>query len=362
MQAIKLGIMALGFALGMPQASAWDEHQAFMEALARTTPNLDRKYLYQPVSIPSVEEEKKILAEIAAGLEINVSKVPLFSESHRSEKKIEVHELLKSKMIDEPDMGMDQDLPDSYDPQGERPWMGGVQGVTSQGFRHMYFAGFDYKQPLLSFQLPFRAVGQAPTRFQKWLALSDRFFKERQVFWGVRTLMWALHYLQDLHQPFHVTQVPNWKFLPLGSLFSGFIGRTTQSIGNYHFAYEGFALVYLKKYDQLLFRDCIEADGVSVSEDLHEIIEKSRDGAKAIAEPLYEILGPGLKDAAIDIPRGVGVPDYYRILRSTTDENVFILRDETCKLMKSMAQYTWGQIDRAFQFFPAQSSSSKTGR
>jgi hypothetical protein len=359
---MRLGWIALlVFTTGI-EALAWDQHQAFMDALARTTPNLGRKYLFQSVQIPTPAEERKMIAELSAGMELNAAKVPVFSELNPNLRKIEVHELFKGTMIDEPDQGMDQDLPESFDARSERKWMGGTAGVTSQGFRHMYFAGFDYKQPLLTLQIPFRSIGQAKVRFQKWLALSDKFMLERQPFWGVRTLMWALHYLQDLHQPFHVTQVPNFRFLPLGSLFNGFIDRTTQSIGNYHFAYEGFALIYLQKYDLMLFRDCVEASGFNVSQDLSEIIEKARDAAKPIGEALFEILGPSLKSTEIDIPKGVGVPDYYRLLRSSTNESVPIIREETCKLTQSMARYTWGHFDRAFNYIPDSSNSKKIGR
>ncbi|MBS1957989.1 MAG: hypothetical protein JST80_00815 [Bdellovibrionales bacterium] len=341
-------------------AKAWDQHQLLMQSIGRTTANLNRRYLYEKIAVPSEADEKAMIHTLATGLELREAAIPVYSQKHPDQKQIEVYELFRSDMIDEPDMGMDRDLPESADPNGVRKWMGGATGPTSQGFRHMIFPGFDYKQPLQTFQYPFHSVGEAPVRYQRLLIMSDKFFQEGQKFWGVRTLLWALHYLQDLHQPFHVLQVPYWKYLPLSDIFNHFIARCTHTLGNYHFAYEGIALTYLKHYDDMYMRDCFETNTQKISENLSEIIDKSRDEARNMSGPLYELFGESLKSPGIDLPKGVGVPDYYEVIKSSREEAVPKLREVTCRLFQNMAQYTWGMFDRAFTYTPE--ASTKRGR
>lgn len=343
-----------------PDAFGWDQHHLLMESLGRTTANLNRRYLYEKIPVPSAAEEKRVIHELAAELLLNEKRIPLYTADHPGQKEVVLYELFRGEMIDEPDRGMDQDLPDAADPDGIRDWMGGRTGEGSQGFRHMYFAGFQPKDPVQTFQIPFRAVGQAKTRFQKLLKISNKFFIEKQRFWGTRTLLWALHYLQDLHQPFHVVQVPNWRFLPLGDLFNGFVAKSTHSLTNYHYAYEALARTYLEHYQLTYFRDCLETDKQQVSEDLSEIVDLAREQAPLMAGPLYDLLGPALKSPEIDLRKNPGTIDYWQLLKTTEVESVGKLREVTCRLYQSIARYTWGHFDRAFNYMPP--TSTKSGR
>ena len=111
----------------------------------------------------------------------------------------------------------------------------------------MYFPGLKWSAPISTFQIPLRAVGLAPIRYDQIRNLSDRLFKEGKPFWGLRTLLWSIHFMQDLHQPFHTTQILDLRFIPIRTLFSGLVARTTQSVANYHYAYEGLMLEYVKE-------------------------------------------------------------------------------------------------------------------
>jgi len=157
--------------------------------------------------------------------------------------------------LNEPDQGMDQNLPDSDDPYQERKWMGGTKGGGSQGFRHMYFGGWKLAHPITTFQIPPKAIGRAPDRVLETAALARVLLKHKDYAEeGIRKLGWSLHYLQDLAQPFHATQLVHWKMAAWGTLFDwplgkgveNFIEETTRIISNYHLALENYVEFRLK--------------------------------------------------------------------------------------------------------------------
>jgi hypothetical protein len=361
----------------IPSANAWDKHQELMTHLLETKPALTREYLVQKVKIPSSDQQLKTISEVAAEIQVDAKKIPLFSPG-RTE--MTVNELLASSFVDEPDQGMDQNLPDSADPKGDRPWMGGSTGPTSQGFRHMYFPGIEWIHPLKTLQIPFHSLGQAPDQFRKLIQLSEKKFSQGDLFWGVRTLTWALHLMQDLHQPFHVTQVPYLKMLPWNSLFNGFVAKSTQSIANYHYAYEGLALEYVKDAQVNHFEECFEpialaplpiVDGLP---DLHDEVGEVRKVAPAIGKALYGVFGNKFKSPEIQLASGIGSVDYYSITHAAPaldgekgdnpemaerGESIEQLRSLTCELMKRVSTFTWSEIDRAFHF---KDNSINTGK
>ncbi len=198
----------------------------------------ERDYLKTMITVPSEEEQKKTIAALTTELQVNAEKIPVQKPG-----KISIKNFLMDDSnypsIDEPDFGMDQDLPDSADPKGDRAWMGGKTGPTSQGFRHMFFQGIEWMSPLRTLQIPFHGIGQSPERILKFHAVSQKFLQEKNLYWALRTLLWELHFIQDLHQPFHAMQVPYIRMLPWKELFHKFTARSTQVIGNYHYAYEG---------------------------------------------------------------------------------------------------------------------------
>lgn len=156
--------------------------------------------------------------------------------------------ILENQTIDEPDRGMDENLEESMDKEQERKWMGGKSGPTSKGFRHMFFGGWIFYRPVSSFQFPLRALGQAPARAEALAKFSQQLFQEGLPIWGYRTLGWALHYIQDLAQPFHATQVPYLPMLAFSEIFYWppnlafyhFVKQSTRTIGNFHLAFEKY--------------------------------------------------------------------------------------------------------------------------
>ncbi len=100
----------------------------------------------------------------------------------------------------------------------------------SRGYRHMYYPVWDWHLPWL-----FAPQGVAPQRAEHFYRMARYAFKRNDAYWGFRFLARALHYLQDLGQPYHTTQT-SWKFITWASPIEG----TTQATKNYHFAYESY--------------------------------------------------------------------------------------------------------------------------
>ena len=236
-------------------------------------------------------------------------------------------------VVDEPDHGMDRDLPDSMDLYGFRKWMGGNAGPHSQGFRHMYFAGWNWREPLSTFQIPTRALGEAPNRAALIAQAGYEFLKSGRHAWGVRLLGWAMHYLQDLAQPFHSAQIPGLRMVPWQALyhwppneaFSNLVHETTRTIGNYHWAYEMYVGARLAENERISpFAECLErAEDLSPlrkqkPKDTHslatQIAKNSRQLAPKIGSQVMALFGPSLKLSSVDIPHGKGVPKLAEVI------------------------------------------------
>ena len=382
-------LLASIFFLLSPKAVAWDKHQVLLERLFDTKASKKRFYPYQKISIPCEDQEKKEINRLAQVLHIQGAKVPVFSagrcKAGETSTQIILSDLLLSSAIDEPDMGMDQDLPESEDPSHERRWMGGTTGFTSQGFRHMYFKGMfkgaDILSPIKTLQIPIWAVGQALERIRIMHEASADYFSHGDKFWGTRVLLWELHSIQDLQQPFHVLQIPSTSFIPWTKLFS-IVRAATSSIANYHFAYEGVTLEWLKDKSDSEFLNCLEPpDDDVVFDDPIELIDYPRSVGNDLGQQLYKFLGDDPKSASFS-------PDYYALIHlavppplsedeskqiSKKDREMSDLRIEqwkalgnikaiTCSIMKRVAGLTWHELDRAYLQALDDSNSRKTGK
>jgi hypothetical protein len=151
-----------------------------------------------------------------------------------------------TKYSDEPDWGMDQDLfsPNEYPElwNQDSPYVGGKTGKMSQGFRHVYFPGkIKWREPIGSLQIPMHPLGEAPERAAIFFDLAGDWLNRGEQYWGDRFLAIALHYVQDLFQPFHSRQSPTkrfWVFKWAGWRPSLDIEATADQIVYYHLSYE----------------------------------------------------------------------------------------------------------------------------
>lgn len=127
---------------------------------------------------------------------------------------------------EEPDWGLDQNLNASW----QQTFMGGYTGLSSQAYFHMYYPPFTVHLPV-----PGIEMGVAPQRLELWARAAERAFERNDPYWGFRYLACALHYIEDVSQPYHATQTA-YQFVDLHHPIAG----TTKITGNYHFVYEGW--------------------------------------------------------------------------------------------------------------------------
>ncbi len=141
---------------------------------------------------------------------------------------------------DEPDWGMDQDLflIENYG-YGSPPF-GGVSGPSSQAAFHM---AFFWENPLLVGLLPRLRLSFMEERIRVFLALAQLAFTHGIDYWGWRFTAWAMHYLQDLTQPYHARAFPFplyrvlIRFLRSGNL-TAFIESHENLLKNRHTLFE----------------------------------------------------------------------------------------------------------------------------
>lgn len=118
---------------------------------------------------------------------------------------------------DEPDWDLDTNLN-----------LNKMQALTggSQGYRHMYFSVF---AGLLK-------AGEAPKRTNHFFEMSKIAFGKGDNYWGFRFAARAIHYLEDISQPYHTYPAP------LDVLFEKFfnVKKLTVLVTNAHYGYEDF--------------------------------------------------------------------------------------------------------------------------
>lgn len=118
---------------------------------------------------------------------------------------------------DEPDWDLDTNLN-----------LDKMQALTggSQGYRHMYFSVF---AGLLK-------AGEAPKRTNHFFEMSKIAFGKGDNYWGFRFAARAIHYLEDISQPYHTYPAP------LDVLFKKFfnVKKLTVLVTNAHYGYEDF--------------------------------------------------------------------------------------------------------------------------
>jgi hypothetical protein len=289
------------------------------------------KKLKQASSPPCEDEDQSTYRELAQKLALNpTAELPSTVPGgcrRRHPIPMRPIDVLMNHTIDDPDLGMDQDLPPSADPKHDRATMGGSTGPTSQGFRHMYFGGWKLAHPIATFQIPFHAIGQAPERTQIIAELARERIRAGDLLWGTRLLAWSMHYVQDLTQPFHAVQIPSLRMVPWGSLFHGLIPETTRTIANYHYAYERYVSRLMKRAptDNPL-SDCLIAPARHASlrwDPEHqsprklalEAARKSVEIASALGSAEMAFFGTKLKNPEYDLPHDRGNLDYEALER-----------------------------------------------
>lgn len=136
----------------------------------------------------------------------------------------------------EPDWGMDQDL--SLSPHQ-------VLIGNSQGVRHMKYRllGLDFFE--------------GDESFYYFHDMAKEAFKRGDRYWGYRFLARALHYIQDLSQPYH--NVPGEILEVLKGLFDE---TTKRMLANAHFVYDDFLAFLIYSGDEDILKAIEEAEPI----------------------------------------------------------------------------------------------------
>ena len=361
-------------------AVAWEKHQSLAPWIVK---ELRLQSIWnRDVLIPCDKTElqnRSIEEALKTGLGLNskAQLLPLFP-NRPCGARIRIRDILLAGILDEPDQGMDDNLPDSADPEGERRWMGGNQGPTSRGFRHMYFGGWQLRHPLSTFQIPLRALGASTKRIEFLTQYATQAIRKNELYWGVRVLGWALHYIQDLAQPFHSAQIPQLSMVPwkapwdalrssgLHAAFPALVRETTRTISNYHFAFEEHTYRELQDASSNPLQVCLEDAQTVFAQSFKSpfdsktkthpqslalaVAENSVKIAPEIGTAVYDYFGAELKDSGIDLPKNQGVPNYSELLKTPARSHALKhLREVTCSALSQAIIASQTLVEFAFQ-------------
>lgn len=201
-----------------------------------------------------IKSDQVILPELLVNNNINVASLPF--EGVLPGELLSPLEIITTA-TDEPDYGMDVNLWDS-----NTTWFGKVYGLGEQPFGNKTIAhssqipfhmGFYYESNIILKFAPFLKRTYVEYRIHQYLSLSRFAFSTGHNYWGYRFLGWALHYAQDLTQPYHSSLSPNVstaKLLYVNALqLMGFESpqqKIVQLLTNRHSSIENYEYYFLR--------------------------------------------------------------------------------------------------------------------
>lgn len=289
---------------------AWNiqDHQRLTEAALHAV--ADDWGLNHPYEIRPLSAFLKKLAQIRPGirladyLRINPQiDLEAVEKSLRGKTRITPIEILSVYSRD-PDDGRDQDL-FLRDQKGnlhyaypDQKWFGALSGANSQAFRHMEKPPFRWRHCISTFGFPFRAVGEATSRAEIYFEVAELAFALHENYWGWRFLANALHYVEDLHQPYHTGQItPHLLAQGLKAYFqwgrksAGFLGTFSHLLSNSHRLYESF-VENPRGYDRGIKGEALEEargeDAPPISGTIKEFAVGIRDSSNLLFSKLIE--------------------------------------------------------------------------
>jgi hypothetical protein len=224
---------------------------------------------------------------------------------------------------DEPDWGMDQDLFQIEEYQyGPCPY-GLATGKSSQAPFHMAFL---HESPLLTSLAPGLRVSFMEDRIRTFFELAKLAFRIGIDYWGWRFSAWAMHYLQDLTQPYHASPFP----VPLIPILKRFIewphfGGLLEANKNYlksrHLLFEAIIHFLMndaaKRRQGHAFFEALRGRGEIPSSSLKTMMEQASKIAKALARPADRALA-----ALVNLPK-IGDPAFS--LEEDSDFKIHLL-------------------------------------
>jgi hypothetical protein len=256
-----LGLTAIPLSVPVSPLWAWEDHHLVTRASLADLPEL------RSATVPYTPVESLLR-------DLRYSSIQQFNESIQIRKEygfppqlgetegaaVSILEVL-AVYSDEPDWGMDKEIFGQYPEiwKDEYARMGGKEGTPSQAFRHMYWPEFSWRMPLRTLKSPvaklFSPMGLAPERAALFVDLSRKARAAGHLYWSVRFVANALHYLEDVAQPFHAAQTPTKRFLlpPLlnrshGNGLENYVLQVQNIVSYYHYAFERYIARQMKAH------------------------------------------------------------------------------------------------------------------
>jgi hypothetical protein len=243
-------------------ANAWTDHHLITRQALMSLPAVDSKVVTVTPFQAVLDHQQQLFWELGyradqsfnENLKIRKDYVFSFRVGEQPGRTIKAIDVL-AVYSDEPDWEMDTELfgegqyPELWKP--EYAMMGGKTGTASQSFRHMFWRSLNFREPLETLHLPpetfFRSMGTAPERARVFVTLARAAWGIPGLeYWALRFLADSLHYVEDVSQPYHASQLPTPKFLTLalfdrdrGSM-KGVVQEVQNILSYYHFAYEDY--------------------------------------------------------------------------------------------------------------------------
>lgn len=269
-----------------------------------------------------------------------VEKVPLG-------KKISALDIIATASA-EPDYGLDinlwEDNPSSFSKiygWGKQPFGNKTIVLSSQAPFHM---GFFYENPLIYKFAPEYQISYLEYRIHLYLNLAHYAFKTGHDYWGYRFLGWALHYIEDLTQPYHTAMAPGI------SIFQVFYSISLEKIGYEATAQNLTQLILnrhysLENYVYFLMQDLIKNNAnnhpllIAITDVKHDANYPSYSDSyprNIIAKESFEEknrINTALVDA---LPKKYVLDPYYIFLRTEPDVNVYasVKQHQTSEMTK----------------------------
>lgn len=259
---------------------------------------------------------------------------------------------------DEPDFGMDiglfEDVDGSEDGQiygfGKIPFGNPRLEYATQAPFHMSF--FFESWLTYAFKPEIKRTFSL-ARIYQFRTLSWFAFKEGHPYWGYRFAAWALHYIQDLAQPYHSSLVPGatdtkkviailLNMISLPKMQNEMINEIT----NLHIAVEEYQFHRLakaldKNHENDILVRALKKSDISSTPFLHfdqiqgMVAKTAYRQAPRLQEALGKVISP-----RIYLSNNPGDIDYFSLIDNLPEEQKKNLEQELGALMQLLGQYT----------------------
>lgn len=237
------------FSFHSSPAFAWERHQSLLpwilKSFSKNHPNDLQRTLRRKHHPLCYKKDVQFFTKLAKESQIRISAFPQTLKRWECSQrpKTTIENTLSGIAVDEPDLGMDSHHPE----------------------RHFFFPGWSALRPISTLQIPLSSSGTAVQTMIQYAQLAKALVKKGELAYGARILAWALHYLQDLSEPFRVVQIPSSDLIEWQSFFSWQPGPTffktlknaAAESGKLRTHYEQHVLSELQKGVNSQFVDCL---------------------------------------------------------------------------------------------------------